>query len=158
MTTPIEEMSPVEETAPPDTMKEELDLADADTDFDHQDDSAGKPAQEKIQDGEEPDDDDDDEKEEEEAQGLYAMATSETLRPFVIISSSYLLYTITDGAIRMIVLLHAYNKGFSALEVAFMFTLYELAGAVTNLVSSYLPPMTTNFLSSVLSQIEFSTS
>eukprot|EP00316_Scyphosphaera_apsteinii_P012601 CAMPEP_0119336106 /NCGR_PEP_ID=MMETSP1333-20130426/91174_1 /TAXON_ID=418940 /ORGANISM="Scyphosphaera apsteinii, Strain RCC1455" /LENGTH=218 /DNA_ID=CAMNT_0007346833 /DNA_START=212 /DNA_END=865 /DNA_ORIENTATION=+ len=33
----------------------------------------------------------------------------------------------------MIVLLHAYNKGFSALHVALMFTLYELAGVVTNL-------------------------
>jgi hypothetical protein len=62
-------------------------------------------------------------------------ATSEALRPFVIISSSYLLFTITDGAIRMIVLLHAYTKKFSAFEVAIMFTLYELAGVFTNLVS-----------------------
>lgn len=61
-------------------------------------------------------------------------ATSKALRPFVIISSSYLLFTITDGAIRMIVLLHAYNKAFSALQVAIMFTLYELAGVFTNLV------------------------
>jgi hypothetical protein len=61
-------------------------------------------------------------------------ASSKRLRPFVIISSSYLLFTITDGAIRMIVLLHAYNKNFSALEVSIMFTLYELAGVFTNLV------------------------
>jgi hypothetical protein len=61
-------------------------------------------------------------------------AGSKALRPFVIISSSYLLFTITDGALRMIVLLHAYNKNFSALEVAIMFTLYELAGVFTNLV------------------------
>ncbi len=61
-------------------------------------------------------------------------ASSKALRPFVIISSSYLLFTITDGAIRMIVLLHAYNNNFSALEVAIMFTLYELAGVFTNLV------------------------
>ncbi len=51
------------------------------------------------------------------------------LKPFVIISLSYLLFTTTDGAIRMIVLLHAYNSGFTAWEVAIMFTLYELAGA-----------------------------
>jgi MFS family permease len=63
---------------------------------------------------------------------------SRALRPFVIISSSYLLFTITDGAIRMIVLLHAYNKGFSALEVAIMFTLYEFAGVVTNLVAGFM--------------------
>lgn len=62
-------------------------------------------------------------------------ASSKALRPFVIISSSYLLYTITDGAIRMIVLLQAYKLNFSALEVAIMFSLYELAGVFTNLVS-----------------------
>uniref|UniRef100_A0A7S0JEI9 Uncharacterized protein n=1 Tax=Calcidiscus leptoporus TaxID=127549 RepID=A0A7S0JEI9_9EUKA len=53
--------------------------------------------------------------------------------PFVVISVSYLLFTVTDGAMRMIVLLHAYQKGFTALQVALMFTLYELAGVVTNL-------------------------
>ena len=60
------------------------------------------------------------------------------LRPFVIISTSYLLFTVTDGAIRMIVLLHAYNKGFTAWEVAIMFTLYELAGVVTNLLAGFM--------------------
>lgn len=60
------------------------------------------------------------------------------LRPFVVISISYLLFTITDGAIRMIVLLHAYNKMFSAFEVAVMFTLYELAGVFTNLVAGMM--------------------
>jgi hypothetical protein len=65
-------------------------------------------------------------------------AKSKALRPFVIISTSYLLFTITDGAIRMIVLLHAYNKDFSALQVALMFTLYELAGAVTNLAAGFM--------------------
>lgn len=60
------------------------------------------------------------------------------LRPFVVISITYLLFTVTDGAIRMIVLLHAYNKSFSALEVAVMFTLYELAGVFTNLAAGMM--------------------
>jgi len=60
------------------------------------------------------------------------------LRPFVVISITYLLFTVTDGAIRMIVLLHAYNKSFSALQVAFMFTLYELAGVFTNLAAGMM--------------------
>ncbi|KAL7539470.1 hypothetical protein ACHAXR_009322 [Thalassiosira sp. AJA248-18] len=60
------------------------------------------------------------------------------LRPFVIISITYLLFTVTDGAIRMIVLMHAYNKSFSALEVAVMFTLYELAGVFTNLAAGMM--------------------
>ena len=57
------------------------------------------------------------------------------LKPFAIISSSYLLFTITDGAVRMVVLLHANAKGFTALEVAAMFSLYELAGVATNLAA-----------------------
>lgn len=71
-------------------------------------------------------------------QSFMEAASSKALRPFVIISSSYLLFTITDGAIRMIVLLHAYTKSFSALEVAIMFTLYELAGVVTNLAAGVM--------------------
>ena len=69
---------------------------------------------------------------------IFEAATSKALRPFVIISSSYLLFTVTDGAIRMIVLLHAYNKNFSAFEVAVMFTLYELAGVFTNLAAGFM--------------------
>lgn len=69
---------------------------------------------------------------------IYQQATSKALRPFVIISSSYLLFTVTDGAIRMIVLLHAYNESFTALEVAIMFTLYELAGVFTNLAAGFM--------------------
>eukprot|EP00878_Enallax_costatus_P015890 GHUV01016656.1.p1 GENE.GHUV01016656.1~~GHUV01016656.1.p1 ORF type:complete len:571 (+),score=121.87 GHUV01016656.1:190-1902(+) len=60
------------------------------------------------------------------------------LKPFVIISLSYILYTTTDGAVRMIVLLHAYNLGFSAWQVAIMFSLYELAGVITNLLAGLM--------------------
>lgn len=71
-------------------------------------------------------------------QSLASNIRSKALRPFVIISTSYLLFTITDGAIRMIVLLHAYNKSFTALEVSIMFTLYELAGVFTNLAAGFM--------------------
>ena len=74
----------------------------------------------------------------EQPQGMMKAARSQALRPFVIISSSYLLFTITDGAIRMIVLLHAYSKSFTAMEVAIMFTLYEMAGVVTNLAAGVM--------------------
>jgi hypothetical protein len=80
-------------------------------------------------------DDDDDSVSKPTKETFMEQASSKALRPFVIISSSYLLYTITDGAIRMIVLLQAYKLNFSALEVAIMFSLYELAGVFTNLVS-----------------------
>lgn len=57
------------------------------------------------------------------------------LGPFAVISLSYILFTMTDGAVRMLVLMHAYSKGFDAMEVAVMFTMYELCGAGTNLVA-----------------------
>merc|ERR1740139_240115 len=60
---------------------------------------------------------------------------SASLRPFVVLSATYLAFTVTDGALRTITLLHAYNMSFSALEVAVMFSLYELAGAFTNLAA-----------------------
>lgn len=43
------------------------------------------------------------------------------LWPYVIVNSSYLIYTVTDGAVRMIVLLHAFNLGFTAMEIATMY-------------------------------------
>jgi len=46
---------------------------------------------------------------------------------------SFNLFTITDGAVRLIVLLHAASLGFTPIQIAFMFTFYELAGVVTNL-------------------------
>lgn len=39
---------------------------------------------------------------------------------------SYNGYTITDGALRLIVLLHAADLGFNAIEIAFMFSMYEV--------------------------------
>jgi len=64
------------------------------------------------------------------------MASSRrALLPFAVISCSYLLFTVTDGALRMIVLLHAYSLNFSAMDVAVMFVLYELAGVFTNLLA-----------------------
>jgi sugar phosphate permease len=40
--------------------------------------------------------------------------------------------------VRMIVLLHAYRLGFSAWQTAVMFTLYEVAGVVTNLLAGLM--------------------
>lgn len=59
------------------------------------------------------------------------------LKPFIVISTAYLLFTTTDGAVRMIVLLHAYQLGFTAMETAAMFSLYELAGVATNLAAGF---------------------
>lgn len=60
------------------------------------------------------------------------------LYPYVIISIAYLCFTVTDGAIKMIVLLHAFQNNFSALDVAIVFSFYEAAGVVTNLLAGLL--------------------
>ena len=44
------------------------------------------------------------------------------LFPFAIVSITYILFTVTDGAVRMIILLHAYGKAFTAMEIAIMFS------------------------------------
>merc|ERR1712100_1002779 len=75
------------------------------------------------------------EEEEEEEEEEKSVFRDPAMVPFVVVSLSYLAFTVTDGAVRMIVLLHAYTLGFSAWEVALMFTLYEAAGVVTNLVA-----------------------
>lgn len=59
----------------------------------------------------------------------------QTLKPFVVISSSYLLFTITDGGVRTIVLFNAFERDFTAFQVSLMFVLYELAGVVTNFLA-----------------------
>jgi hypothetical protein len=45
---------------------------------------------------------------------------------------------LTDGALRMLVLLHFYDLGFSPLQLAWLFVLYEVAGIVTNLTAGWL--------------------
>lgn len=57
------------------------------------------------------------------------------LLPYSIISLSYILFTTVDGALRMIVLLHAYSLGFSALTLAAVFAGYEAAGVAVNLLA-----------------------
>ncbi len=45
---------------------------------------------------------------------------------------------LTDGALRMLVLLHFHTLGFSPVQLAYLFVLYEIAGVVTNLSAGWL--------------------
>ena len=47
------------------------------------------------------------------------------LRNYAIVTSAYWGFTLTDGALRMLVLLHFHTLGYSPLELAFLFMLYE---------------------------------
>ena len=44
----------------------------------------------------------------------------------------------TDGALRMLVLLHFHMIGFGAIQIAYLFALYELAGVITNLTAGWI--------------------
>ena len=52
---------------------------------------------------------------------------------FYIISTTYLVFTITDSCLRMIVLFQLYQLKFSILQIATIFTFYELVGVFTKL-------------------------
>lgn len=66
------------------------------------------------------------------------MTAASTLRQYAAVTGAYWAFTITDGALRMLVLLYFYTRGYSALEVASLFLLYEFFGIVTNLFGGWL--------------------
>jgi predicted MFS family arabinose efflux permease len=60
------------------------------------------------------------------------------LRNYLVVTGGYWAFTITDGAIRMLVVLYFYQLGYSPLEIAFLFLFYEFFGVVTNLVGGWV--------------------
>jgi predicted MFS family arabinose efflux permease len=59
-------------------------------------------------------------------------------RHYAIVTAAYWGFTLTDGALRMLVLLHFYQLGYSPFALAFLFLLYEAAGILANLVGGWL--------------------
>ena len=57
---------------------------------------------------------------------------------FVLVTLSYWFFMLTDGALRMLVLLHFHTLGFSPLQLAYLFLLYEFFGMVTNLTAGWI--------------------
>jgi predicted MFS family arabinose efflux permease len=57
---------------------------------------------------------------------------------YAVVTAAYWGFTLTDGALRMLVLLHFYRLGYSPFALAFLFLLYEAAGIVANLVGGWL--------------------
>ncbi|MCB1758236.1 MAG: organoarsenical effux MFS transporter ArsJ [Gammaproteobacteria bacterium] len=54
------------------------------------------------------------------------------VRTYLVVTGAYWAFTLTDGAIHMLVVLHFHNLGFSPLQIAFLFLFYEVFGIVTN--------------------------
>ena len=63
---------------------------------------------------------------------------SPAIRQYLIVTGNYWAFTLTDGALRMLVVLHFHQLGYSALEVAMLFLFYEFFGIVTNLFGGWL--------------------
>jgi predicted MFS family arabinose efflux permease len=59
-------------------------------------------------------------------------------RDYAIVTAAYWGFTLTDGALRMLVLLHFFQLGYSPFTLAFLFLLYEAAGVVANLIGGWL--------------------
>ena len=57
---------------------------------------------------------------------------------FFLITFSYWFFMLTDGALRMLVLLHFHTLGFTPLQLAYLFLLYEFFGMVTNLTAGWI--------------------
>ena len=60
------------------------------------------------------------------------------LRSYILVTAAYWAFTLTDGALRMLVLLHFHNLGYTPVELAFLFVFYELSGVITNLVGGFV--------------------
>lgn len=60
------------------------------------------------------------------------------LKNYITVTLSYWAFTLSDGALRMLVLLHFHALGYNALQIAMLFLLYEFFGIFSNLLGSWV--------------------
>jgi hypothetical protein len=68
----------------------------------------------------------------------HARLAPEGLGAYIAVTAAYWAFMLTDGALRMLVLLHFHTLGFTPVQLAYLFVLYELAGMVTNLSAGWI--------------------
>jgi MFS transporter, APGE family, 1-arseno-3-phosphoglycerate exporter len=76
------------------------------------------------------------------ARSVTAAAPTISIRNYAIVTAAYWAFTLTDGALRMLVLLHFNQLGYTPVQLAFLFLLYEFFGIVTNLVGGWVASRT----------------
>lgn len=64
--------------------------------------------------------------------------TLSNLQQYGIVTANYWAFTLTDGALRMLVVFHFHALGYSTLEIAFLFLFYEFFGVLTNLFGGWI--------------------
>ncbi len=65
-------------------------------------------------------------------------ALPKNIQQYLIITGNYWFFTLTDGALRMLVVLYFYQLGYQPLAIAMLFLFYEVFGVITNLVGGWL--------------------
>ena len=63
---------------------------------------------------------------------------SPEIRQYMVVTGNYWAFTLTDGALRMLVVLHFHALGYNPLEIAMLFLFYEIFGVITNLIGGWL--------------------
>jgi MFS family permease len=72
--------------------------------------------------------------------GILALARRplSALQQYAVVTANYWAFTLTDGALRMLVVFHFHALGYTTLEIAFLFLFYEFFGILTNLYGGWL--------------------
>lgn len=66
------------------------------------------------------------------------MTRPEGFTAYLTVTAAYWAFMLTDGALRMLVLLHFHTLGFSPVQLAYLFVFYEIAGVITNLSAGWI--------------------
>ncbi|MGZ9899934.1 organoarsenical effux MFS transporter ArsJ [Shewanella gaetbuli] len=69
---------------------------------------------------------------------LSLAALPDQVKQYLIITGNYWAFTLTDGALRMLVVLYFHQLGYSPISIAMLFLFYEIFGVITNLVGGWL--------------------
>jgi len=64
--------------------------------------------------------------------------TRQGLNAYIVVTLAYWAFMFCDGALRMLVLLHFHTLGFSPIQLAYLFLLYEFMGMITNLSAGWI--------------------
>lgn len=63
---------------------------------------------------------------------------SKSLQNYILVTAAYWGLTITDGALRMLVLLYFDQLGYTPIQIAFLFLFYEIFGVITNFLGGWI--------------------
>jgi len=68
----------------------------------------------------------------------FSSQLSKQVKQYLVITGNYWAFTLTDGALRMLVVLYFHQLGYSPLNIAMLFLFYEIFGVITNLIGGWL--------------------